>query len=230
MTAALQSPGKAGNTVVMMGSMRTANLVITTAAAGAVNGAALTTQPVITITDRFGNTLTGRTDVVTCEVHLGDGTPTTNATATAVAGVATFSGLIVDSPTGTSCQLRYRIPGAQGAYHVIQDAAITPTVGAAASAAITRAPVGAVSGAVLGTQPVVTLYDTAGRVATGSTINVVASKFSGTGTLSGSSITTAAVAGVATFTNLVMTTAGTYVLAFTPTSLTAVNSGTLTTS
>jgi hypothetical protein len=57
---------------------------------------------------------------------------------------------------------------------------------------------------------------------------VVASIASGTGTLSGTT-TVAAVAGIATFTNLVITaTAGNFTLTFTPTSLTPVTSSSLT--
>ena len=226
-TTAKGTPSIGKNAILTMGSQRVRKLVVTTAAAGAVDGTALTTQPVITLTDVFGNTITtDNSTVVDASVFLGNGQCAGTTTATCSSGVATFSGLTVESfGTPVNITIKYHAPGA---VHVIQDAGILEAAGAAVSAAITRAPVGATSGSPLSVQPVVTLYDSDGAVAN-STINVVAAKKSGTGTLSGTT-TVAAVNGVATFTNLVMTTAGTYVLSFTPTSLTEVDSGTLTTS
>ncbi|CAN2226762.1 Listeria/Bacterioides repeat [Candidatus Nanopelagicaceae bacterium] len=104
---------------------------------------------------------------------------------------------------------------------------VTVTRDAAVGAAITTQPTGATSGSVLGTQPVIRIVDAAGSTVTSSTVNVVASIASGTGTLSGTT-TVAAVSGVATFTNLVITgTPGTFTLTFTPTSLTPVTSNSL---
>ncbi len=224
-TTAKGIPAVGKNSVVTMGTMRTAALQITTAAAGATDGTTLSTQPVITLVDKFGNTLSNDTRNVSVTVFLGQGVITgTNPTA-AVAGVATFTDIAIDAAPGVQVQLKYH---AQGAQHIVQDAEVAIAAGAAATAQITTAPVGAASGSALSVQPVITLYDVDGRVAA-STINVVCAKKSGTGTLSGTT-TVAAVNGVATFTNLVMTTAGTYVLSFTPTSLTEVDSGTLTTS
>jgi uncharacterized repeat protein (TIGR02543 family) len=98
----------------------------------------------------------------------------------------------------------------------------------ATAAAITTQPIGAASGSALGTQPVIRIVNSAGSTVTSSTVNVVASIASGTGTLSGTT-TVAAVAGVATFTNLVITgTPGVFTLRFTPTSLTAATSNNLT--
>ncbi len=98
----------------------------------------------------------------------------------------------------------------------------------ATAAAITTQPIGAASGSALGTQPVIRIVNSTGGTVTSSTVNVVASIASGTGTLSGTT-TVAAVSGVATFTNLAITgTPGTFTLTFTPTSLTAVTSNRLT--
>jgi uncharacterized repeat protein (TIGR02543 family) len=100
--------------------------------------------------------------------------------------------------------------------------------GEAAAAAITTQPTGAASGSLLGTQPVVRIVDAAGNTVTSSTVSVVASIASGGGTLSGTT-SVAAVNGVATFTNLVITgTSGNRTLTFTPTSLTAVTSSAIT--
>jgi hypothetical protein len=100
--------------------------------------------------------------------------------------------------------------------------------GDATAAAITTQPTGAASGSVLATQPVIRIVDAGGKTVTNSTVNVVASIASGGGTLSGTT-SVAAVNGVATFTNLVITgTSGNRTLTFTPTSLTAVTSNALT--
>ena len=101
--------------------------------------------------------------------------------------------------------------------------------GSAVAAAITTQPTGAASGSALATQPVIRIVDAAGNTVTSSTVSVVASIASGGGTLSGTT-SVAAVNGVATFTNLVITgTSGNRTLTFTPTSLTAVTSSALTT-
>lgn len=105
---------------------------------------------------------------------------------------------------------------------------VTRAAPPATAAAITTQPIGSASGSALGTQPVIRIVDSAGGTVASSTVNVVASIASGTGTLSGT-MTVAAVAGVATFTNLVITgTPGSFTLTFTPISLTAVTSNSLT--
>jgi hypothetical protein len=77
-----------------------------------------------------------------------------------------------------------------------------------------------VNGGTFTTQPVVRILDNAGLVVTtgsGATLDVVAARATGTATLSGT-VTKAAVAGVATFDNLVLTgTAGAHTLSFTTT-------------
>ena len=109
---------------------------------------------------------------------------------------------------------------------------ITLTAGPASRAAITTGPSPSVnSGSVLPTQPVIRIVDANGNTVTSSTVDVVASIASSTsnGTLGGAT-TVRAVAGVATFTNLVISgIAGIHTLRFTPTSLTSVVSGEITT-
>ena len=94
---------------------------------------------------------------------------------------------------------------------------LTPTCPSGTpAAAITTQPTGAAYGSTLTTQPVVRIVDSAGNTITSSTLKVVASIESGTGTLVGTT-TVAAVNGVATFTNLAITgTPGSFTLAFTP--------------
>jgi len=100
--------------------------------------------------------------------------------------------------------------------------------GPATKALMTTQPSGAISGAAFTTQPVVRVTDVDGNTNTSFTGNVVASIATGTGTLGGTT-TVAAVAGVATFTNLAIAgTPGGFTLTFTPTALTPVTSSSLT--
>ncbi|MFN7622526.1 MAG: Ig-like domain-containing protein, partial [Acidobacteriota bacterium] len=78
-------------------------LVLTTAPAGSASGTALTIQPVVTIRDAQGNTVTGSTAAVTVAISSGTGgTLGGTTTVSAVDGVATFSGLTLAGTVGTS--------------------------------------------------------------------------------------------------------------------------------
>ena len=95
--------------------------------------------------------------------------------------------------------------------------------------AITTQPVGNTSGATLATQPVVLIVDAAGNTITTSTASVTVTASGGT---LGGTTTVSAVAGIATFTDLTHTTAGTNTLTFastSPTTLTSVTSASFTT-
>ncbi|MEI6742984.1 MAG: hypothetical protein WCL35_04420, partial [bacterium] len=99
---------------------------------------------------------------------------------------------------------------------------------ASSAVAITTQPVGGVSGSALATQPVVRIVDAAGNTVTHSTASVTVTASGGT---LGGTTTVTAVNGVATFTDLTNTTAGTYTLTFTstsPTTLTSVTSASFT--
>ena len=146
------------------------------------------------------------------------------------------SAVLVSRDFGNSWKLAWETPGVAAAtcrapatgLPGVTSSSLTISAGTATAAAITTQPTGAVSGSVLGTQPVIRLVDASGTTVTSSSVNVVASIASGTGTLSGTT-TVAASAGVATFTNLVITgTAGSFTVTFTPTGLTPVTSSSLT--
>jgi hypothetical protein len=152
-------------------------------------------------------------------------TVTLTSTTTSVCTVADF--VIVAVASGTCSITASQVGNANflAATSAIQTFAIS---GPATAAAITTQPTGAGNGSVLGTQPVIRIVDSGGNTVTTSSVNVVASIASGTGTLSGTT-TVAASSGIATFTNLVVTgTAGAFTLTFTPTSLTAATSNSLT--
>jgi hypothetical protein len=143
-------------------------------------------------------------------------------------GICTVASFVITAVASGTCSITASQAGNSN-YETATDVIRTFAVTAAATAAaITTQPAGAGSGSVLGTQPVIRIVDSGGNTVTTSTVNVVASIASGTGTLSGTT-TIAASSGIATFTDLVVTgTAGTFTLTFTPTSLTSTTSNSLT--
>ena len=140
----------------------------------------------------------------------------------------TSTGAFTGTPTTVATATTYTITATNSTGSTTRAFSFTVTAASATSAAITTQPTGATSGSVLGTQPVIRIVDASGNTVTTSSVNVVASIASGTGTLTGTT-TVAAVNGIATFTNLVITgTAGTFTLTFTPTSLTPATSNSFT--
>ncbi len=91
-------------------------LVLSSQPAGATAGAPFTTQPLVTVQDAFGNTVTGDSSSVTATINTGSGTLAGTATIAAVNGIASFSNLRIDTAGAktlqltdgalTSCQLR----------------------------------------------------------------------------------------------------------------------------
>ena len=75
------------------------SIIATQPSATAAAGAALAIQPVVDIDDSGGAVIPSNTSTVTATLTSGSGTVAHN-TAVAVAGVATFVGLTLDTPTG----------------------------------------------------------------------------------------------------------------------------------
>ena len=193
-------------------------LAITTPPVGASSGSALATQPVVVIQDAQGNTVTSDSEtVVTLALEAGaDGAVGGTLTATAVNGVATFAGVTLSGVVGTSYTLRF------------SSGSLTPAdatdvqvsgPGTASQLALATEAAGAASGAAFTTQPVVEVRDAQGNV-TASTA-VVTMTVSEGGTVVGT-VTVAAVAGVATFTDVGIsgTAVTSYTLTFASGSLT----------
>jgi len=154
-------------------------LVVSTQPAGATDGTAFTTQPVITAQDAGGNTATGYSGNVSLSIVFGTGT--TGATlsgcsASLRSGATTFSGCQIDK-TGTSYQLRAR----DGTLSVTTNA-FNVTAGAATRLVVTTQPAGAKGGTAFTTQPVITAQDAGGNTATSYSGTVSLSIVSGTGT------------------------------------------------
>jgi hypothetical protein len=177
--------------------------------------------------------VTGATPVTTTTAGTGytgtiswSGSPSTFAAATVYTATITLTATSGYTLTGV-IQNFFTVTGASPVTHNANSGVITAVfpataVGSATALAITTEPQGAPSGSVLGTQPVIRIIDAGGNTVTTSTANVVVSISSGTGILSGTT-TVAAVSGVTTFTNLVITgTAGAYTLTFGADGLTGV--------
>ncbi|MCX5764790.1 MAG: Ig-like domain-containing protein [Gemmatimonadetes bacterium] len=183
-------------------------LAVTTNAAGAASGAAFSTQPVITIRDASGNTVTSAISTVTMAVSTG-ATLVGTATATAVNGVASFANVGVSGTAGTSYTLTFATSGLTSATQ-----GIVPTYGAPTQLAVTTSAAGAASGAAFSTQPVITIRDTSGNTVTNSTSPVTMTVSAGA-TVVGTAMVIA-VNGVATFSTVgIGGQSGTYTLTFT---------------
>ncbi len=97
------------------------SIAVVTEPAGAVGNAQFTTQPVVEIRDAFGNRIPGATDPVSVTLAFGDGllaSASGSFTVNAVAGRATFAGLLVRGPRPTGDTLglgahvlEFSIPG-----------------------------------------------------------------------------------------------------------------------
>ncbi len=190
--------------------------------AGAVAGAAFTGQPVVTVQDANGNTLTGSTVPVTLAITSGTSGAVLSGTATvnAVNGIATFSGLSINL-VGS-----YTLSASSTGLTSATSTAFAVTPGVASKLVFTTQPVGAKAGNALATQPVVTVQDASGNIISGSnaSITLAIGTNPGNGTLSGTN-PVSAVNGVATFSGLTISTAGTgYILTASSSGLAPANS------
>jgi outer membrane protein OmpA-like peptidoglycan-associated protein/predicted RNA-binding protein with TRAM domain len=142
---------------------------------------------------------------------------TTSYTASPSSSTATFSGLAIHGPTGTTPEVGFYPNNIQGTATTVS---IT-SAGNPYRLELTRASVGTSTGTAFTTQPQVTIKDLAGNVVTSDSSTVVTATISSGGTLVGTATATA-VNGVATFSNLGLAgTIGTaYEISYTSGSLT----------
>ena len=208
------------NSVAVTASPAT-KLAFTTSPSGSTGGVAFGTQPVVTIQDASGATVTGSSASVTLSIPVG--TPVlTCAPATASSGVATFAGCSIDK-IGT-----YTLTAASSGLSPVS-VSVTITVGSAAKLAFTTSPTTSTGGTAFGTQPVVAVQDAGGNTVTGSTASVVLSITTPAGaTLTCTANPKAAVSGVATFAGCKIDKAGTYTLSANSVTLTFATSASVT--
>jgi len=196
------SPATSNSITVSTGAA--SQLAFTTEPAAATGGTAFGTQPVVTIQDAGGNTVTTDTNAVTLAIGSGPGT-LAGCSATTTAGVASFSGCTLDTAGSYTLSATDTIDG----FHVTSGS-FEVTVGAASQLAFTTQPGDAVAGSAFGTQPIITIEDAGGNTVTSDTNAIALAISSGTGILSGCSATTTG--GVASFSGCALDRAGSFIL------------------
>ncbi len=184
---------------------------------GAASGFTMTAQPAVEVRDAAGN-LTPTAATVTVAIAAGGGVLSGTTTAATINGSASFSGLSITGTVGPRT-LVFSATGLAPA----TSASFTLAAGAATKLVLRIQPVGGTAYATLVTPPVVEVQDAWGNLTT-STAAVTAAIASGGGTL-GAGSSAAAVAGVATFSALVVNgAAGARTLSFTSGALAPVTS------
>jgi hypothetical protein len=173
------------------------SIVLTRESIGTAAGAAFSTQPQITLKDQFSGTiLTDSSTVVTATVSAG-GALVGIETATAVAGVATFSGLGISGTSGTS----YTVSYSTGAVSSVSQT-ITVSVGAASRLQVSRASSGAQTGVPFATQPRIRIVDSGGNLVSSYTATNITASANGSTCFTGSTVTATTSSGVAEFSGL----------------------------
>jgi hypothetical protein len=205
------------------GSVSSEQLVITRGPSGAAAGSALSPAVQVSV-EQSGSVVTSDTSTVTLTlnggVFAGGGT---TVTAQAVNGVATFSSLVIDAAGA------YTLSASDGSDTAATSSSFTISPGAATNLVITQTPSTATAGQALGTALKVAVEDAFGNVVTSNTSSVAVSVASGPGIVAiTSTASVAAASGVATFSNLIFDTAGTYTLSVNDGSLTGATSGSFT--
>ncbi len=193
----------------------------------AANHLAFVSQPVgtsagtlgtvtVAVEDQYNNIVTTDTSTVSLTTS---GTLLGTTSTAAVSGVATFNTLALHT-VGT-----YTLTAADGSLANGTSSSFNVTPAAASQLVITQAPVSTTAG-TLGTMTIA-IKDQYGNVATTNNSNVTVALASGNATLGGT-MTLAATNGIATFSAVTLTKAGTYSLAFTDGLLSSATSGTFT--
>ena len=199
-----------------------AGLVLTSQPTGATNGVAFSTQPVADVVDASGNRVTTSTAVVTLSITSGAGTLACTANpVSAVSGTAKFTGCKITGLVGS-----YTLSVSNGGLAHAATSAFTLAPGAGARLAFSTQPDGATNGAVLTTQPAVTVLDASGNVASSSVASITLTASGGTFTCT--TDPSAAISGVATFAGCALTgIIGVYTLSAKATGLTSATSSSL---
>ena len=199
------------------------HLVFSVQPTNATAGVAIAPAMKVTALDAKGNVATAYTANVTVAIGANPGSGALSGTATvaAAAGVATFSTLSINK-SGTG----YTFTAASGALTGTTSTAFNIIAGAATHLVFTTQPVNTAAGASITPAVVVAAQDGLGNTDLTYTANVVAAIVTnpGSGSLSGT-LTKAAVAGVATFSDLSINLVGVgYTLGATSGALTAATS------
>ena len=186
-------------------------LVFTQQPGGGTGGTAFAIQPVVTVEDRFGATVTGSSASITVARTSGTGTSGATLTCTtsplaASSGVASFAGCRIDK-AGNNYTITATAPGLLSS---AVSSAFNVTVGPAAQLAFTQQPSTSVHGVAFGTQPIITVQDAGGNTVTTSSaaVTMAIGTNPGGGTLTCTTNPVTASSGVASFAGCKINNAG----------------------
>jgi hypothetical protein len=188
-------------------------------------GHALSPSVTVAVEDAFGNVITNDASTVTVAVATGPGgfTSASTTNVAAVNGVATFSNLLLDT-AGT-----YTLTVTDGTLTSETSGNVVVGAATASQLAYQQTPTTGSTGQPLSPAVTVAVEDAFGNVVTSNTSSITIAVASGPGGLAaGSTTSVSAASGVATFSNLILTTSGTYTLSVTDGALTGVTSANIT--
>jgi hypothetical protein len=196
-------------------------LAFTTQPAGATGGVAFTTQPVVAV--RAGASATAIHDgatSVTLSIKSGTGavgatlTCTGGLSKTVTAGVATFSGCMIDKASPTSPATPYVIVATASSLTSAESSTLAVTVGPATKLVFSAQPASATAAQPFAIQPIVAITDaggntvTTGASATKSVALAIGVNPGGGALTCTGGLSKAAVAGLATFAGCAISKAG----------------------
>jgi Chitobiase/beta-hexosaminidase C-terminal domain/Pectate lyase superfamily protein len=212
------SSGVASSTLTITSALTPAKLAVVQQPANALTGATITPAVQVSVEDSSGTVVTTATNPVTLVLAGGTGLGGT-LTATPQKGVATFSNLTV-STAGT-----YTLSASSPSLTSATSAGFTitaPSLPAAAKLAFSVQPSNAATQATITPAVQVSVEDSSGTVVTTATNPITVALAGGTGL--GGTLTATPQKGIATFSDLSVSTAGTYTLSASGTSLTPATS------
>jgi len=211
----------ASTTIASAAGAKTKLAIQTQPASNGTSGVALTQQPIILIQDANSNTVLTATDTITAAVQSGNATIAGNTQA-AVAGVATFTALTLTDADGGVNVLRF----STGALTTVDSSGTTLAPPIAAGLQFGVQPGTVTAGQATLTCNVYVVDSDGGQVP--SATNAVTIAVTGGGASLTGTTTVNAVAGVATFSGIAVSTAGTFTLTATASGLTSATSASFT--
>jgi hypothetical protein len=209
LTASSGSFTSGTSTAITISPAAASKLFVSQVPGSATAGQALSPGVTVAVEDAFGNVITSNKSTITLAVSSGPGAFATGSTtsAAAVNGVATFSNLVLDTAGS------YVLNATGGSLTAAKSSAFAVNAAAGTKLVILQTPTSGTAGQALSKTLQVALRDQFGNTVTSNTSNVTVSVNSGPGSgANTSTMSVAAVNGVATFSNLIFNTAGTYTL------------------
>ena len=180
-------------------------------------GTAINPSVTLTVADKFGNAVNSGASVVTVSIHSGPGGFDSSSVtqATIVNGVATFNSLIFDTAGS------YTLTASDGGLTSGTSTTFVIGAGSAASLAFSQQPTSSLAGTAIGPAVTVQVEDRFGNFVTTDASKVALVVSSGPGTFDGAStLQVTAINGVASFSKLILDTAGSSALSATDGTLT----------